>query len=94
MTFGETLRAQRESKKLLLRQIAAFLEVDTAFISKLERGERRASREQVVKIAEFLQAPAEPLITIWLAEKISDTIDNDAFGEEALILALENYKKK
>ena len=94
MTFGETIRKHRESKKLLLRQAAAFLEVDTAFVSKLERGERNASREQVLKLAEFLDTPAEPLITIWLADKISDTINNSKEGEDALKLVLKTYKKK
>jgi transcriptional regulator with XRE-family HTH domain len=94
MTFGEIIRKQRESKKLLLRQAAAFLEVDTAFVSKLERGERNASREQVLKLAEFLQTPVEPLLTVWLADKISDTINNDKEGEDALKLALKKFKKK
>jgi transcriptional regulator with XRE-family HTH domain len=94
MIFGETIRKKRESKHLLLRQAAAFLQVDTAFVSKLERGERNASREQVIKLAEFLDTPAEQLITIWLANKISDTIDNSKEGEDALKLVLETYKKK
>lgn len=94
MTFGETIRKHRESKNLLLRQAAAFLEVDTAFVSKLERGERNASREQVLKLAEFLQTPSEPLLTVWLADKISDTINNDKEGEDALKLALKKIKKK
>lgn len=94
MKFGETVRKQRESKNLLLRQAAAFLEVDTAFVSKLERGERNASREQVIKLAEFLQTPIDQLLTIWLADKISDTINNDKNGEDALKLALKNYKKR
>jgi HTH-type transcriptional regulator, competence development regulator len=94
MTFGETIRKQRESKHLLLRQAAAFLEVDTAFVSKLERGERNASREQVIKLAEFLDTPAEPLITIWLADKISDTINNSKEGEDALKLAIKRIKNQ
>jgi transcriptional regulator with XRE-family HTH domain len=94
MTFGETIRKQRESKHLLLRQAAAFLEVDTAFVSKLERGERNASREQVIKLAEFLDTPAEPLITIWLADKISETINNSKEGEDALKLAIKRIKNQ
>lgn len=94
MTFGETIRKHRVSKKLLLRQAAAFLEVDTAFVSKLERGERNASRDQVLKLAEFLQATPKPLLTIWLADKISDTIKDDKQGKDALKLATKNYKKK
>jgi len=94
MSFGETERKQRESKKLLLRQAAAFLEVDTAFVSKLERGERNASREQVIKLVNFLATPAEPLITVWLADKILNAINNIKEGEEAFRLVLKTYKNK
>ena len=66
MTFGETIRKLREDKKLLLRQVAAFMEVDTAFVSKLERAERNASREQVLKLAEFLDTPSDDLLTCLL----------------------------
>ena len=94
MTFGETIRKQRENKGLLLRQVAAFLEVDTAFISKLERNERNASREQVIKLAEYLNTPVETLLTVWLAGKILLIINDDKQGESALKLALKNWKKK
>ena len=88
------IKKHRESKGLLLRQVAAFLEVDTAFISKLERNERNASREQVIKLAEFLETSPDQLLTVWLAEKIGGLIDNDKQGEVALKLALKNWKKK
>ncbi|HRP45550.1 MAG TPA: helix-turn-helix transcriptional regulator, partial [Ginsengibacter sp.] len=58
-TFGETIRALRESKGLLLRQVAAALEIDTALISKIERGERTAQREQVTKLAAMLEIEEE-----------------------------------
>ena len=92
MLFGETVRKQRESKGLLLRQAAAFLEVDTAFVSKLERSERNASREQVVKLANFLKIPENELMTIWWADKILETIENTQQGEDALKLALKTIK--
>jgi transcriptional regulator with XRE-family HTH domain len=92
MLFGETVRKQRESKGLLLRQAAAFLEVDTAFVSKLERSERNASKEQVVKLANFLKIPEKELLTIWLADKILETIENTQQGEEALKLALKTIQ--
>ena len=49
-SFGETVRDLRENKGLLLRQVAAVLEVDTAFLSKMERNEKKASRLQVLKL--------------------------------------------
>ena len=57
--LGQKIRELREEQNLLLRQVAAHLEVDTALMSKIERGERKASRQQVVEIARFLKANEE-----------------------------------
>ncbi|MFP4506775.1 MAG: helix-turn-helix domain-containing protein, partial [Cyclobacteriaceae bacterium] len=54
MPFGVRIKALREQKGLLQRQLAASLEIDTPMFSKIERGERRAKRAQVVKLAELL----------------------------------------
>lgn len=48
MFFGERIRELRESQGLLQRQLAANLEIDTPMFSKIERGERKAKREQVL----------------------------------------------
>ena len=94
MTYGETIRKHRERRKLLLRQLAAFLEVDTVFVSKLERSERNASCKQVMNLAQFLQTPLKPFLNIWLVDKISDMINNGKEGEHALKLVLKIYKIK
>jgi transcriptional regulator with XRE-family HTH domain len=93
-TFGETLRNLREGKGLLLRQIAAALEVDTAFVSKVERNERMLRKEQVQKVAILLDVPENELLTIWLAEKVSDLVDEEPFAADALNLSLRKLKKK
>ncbi len=54
-SFGETVRDLRENKGLLLRQVAAFIEIDTAFLSKMERNEKKVSRQQVQKLARALE---------------------------------------
>ncbi len=43
--FGELLRSRRETKQLLLRHVAAELDIDTAMLSKIERGEKIAKHE-------------------------------------------------
>ncbi len=93
-TFGETLRNLRESKGLLLRQIAAALEVDTAFISKVERNERMLRKEQVQKVAAMLEVPENDLLTLWLSDKVSDLIDEEPFAKDALNLSLKKLKNK
>ena len=90
--LGDKLRILRESQGLLLRQAAAFVEVDTAFISKVERGEKKASREQVLKLAAFLSADKEQLIMLWLCDKIIDVVEDDPMAVEALKMALKNVK--
>ena len=51
MLFGKKIRELRDEYGVLQRRLAALLEIDTPF-SKIERGDRRAKREQVIKIAE------------------------------------------
>ena len=47
--FGNKIRTLREEQNLLLRQVASILEMDTAQLSKIERGERQAKKETVLK---------------------------------------------
>ena len=83
-SLGEKIRTIREAKSLLLRQVAAYLEIDTALISKIERGERRLTREQVIKLAKFYNVTDEELLTLWLSDKLLDTIENDPFAMQGL----------
>jgi transcriptional regulator with XRE-family HTH domain len=73
-TFGDIIKTQRESKGLLLRQVASSLEIDQAIISKFERGERKPTKEQVEKFAEFYELEKNKLITSWLSDQIANTI--------------------
>ena len=84
----------REKQNLLLRQVAAHLEVDTALISKIERGERKASKQQVINIAKFLKANEEELLTLWLADRIESTIvEEPEVAYQAMKIANKNLKK-
>lgn len=91
--FGDKVREVREAKGLYLRQMAAHLEVDTAYVSKIETGGKNASREQVLGIAEFLDADQDELLTLWLADKLQDIIDGEELGGKALDLLRKQLKK-
>ena len=82
--FGETIRNIRESKGILLRQVAAAIEVDTALISKLERGERKAQREQVSKLAEFYDVQEDSLLVVWLSDKVLEIIAEEPLADQVL----------
>ena len=92
--LGRRIRELREKQNLLLRQVAAQLEVDTALVSKIERGERNASKQQVTEIAGFLKANEEELLTLWLADKIESTIvEEPRVAYKAMKIANKNLKK-
>ena len=85
MLFADKVRQLREQKQLLQRNFAAAMDIDTPLFSKLERGERRAKREQVIAIAKILQHDETELLTFWLADKIITAIGNEKeLAEKAL----------
>ncbi|NBV09274.1 MAG: XRE family transcriptional regulator [Flavobacteriia bacterium] len=93
-TFGQTIRNYREAKGLLLRQLAAALEVDTAFISKMERDEKQASRVHVERLATVLKVANDELLTIWLSDKLLNTLEQEPSAYNALKLTEKRLKSK
>lgn len=93
--LGQRIRNLREKQNLLLRQVAAHIEVDTALISKIERGERQASRKQVIDIAKYLNANEEEMLTLWLADKIESTIvEEPTIAYNAIKIATQKIKNE
>ena len=94
MRFGERIKKLRESKELLQRQLAASLEIDTPMFSKIERGDRRAKREQVLLLAELLDTNVNDLLTLWLADQVYDLVKDEEMAAQALKVAEEEVKYK
>jgi len=86
-TTGEIIREQRETKGLLLRQVAAKLDIDTAILSKIERSERKATRIQIANLAEILDLNKDELLIQYLSENIAYEIADDEFANQALKVA-------
>lgn len=96
-TFGQLLRENRESKGLLLRQVAAALEMDTALLSKFERDERKPNKESVLAFAKYYNVNSEELLLAWLSDKIAVELRNENFAKEVLKVAekkVELFLKK
>lgn len=92
MKLGNRIKALRESQGLLQRQLSAQLEIDTPMFSKMERGERRAQREHIARIATVLNTKQDDLTVLWLADKINDVIQNEPLAEKALKLTNKEIK--
>tara|TARA_R110000765_G_scaffold9911_3_gene30870 strand:+ start:61110 stop:61403 length:294 start_codon:yes stop_codon:yes gene_type:complete len=90
MELGELIRSARERKGLLMRELAAKIEVDIAQISRFEKGDRRPTKEQIGKLIDVLQLEKEEVLTLWLSNKIM----NDIEGEEVALQALKMVQKR
>lgn len=93
MFLGKRIKLLREEKGLVQWQLAAVLEIDTPMYSKIERGERKAKREHVLKLAEMLNTNKDELLTLWLADQLFELVKNEELGLKALrITELELLK--
>jgi len=92
--LGEIIREEREKKNLLLRQASAILEIDQAILSKIERGERKATKEQVLKFSIKYKIDEEKLMIVWLADKVYQLVSNEKQGLQALKVAAKEVKYK
>ena len=88
MLLGERIKELREQHGVLQRQIAALLEIDTPMFIKIERGDRRAKRTQVIQLAEYFKVDKNELLTLWLADKVLDAVeDEDELKHDAIEVA-------
>lgn len=92
---GEHIRRLRNEKKEPLRKVAAYLDIDQAILSKIERGQRKATREQVEKLANYFGADKKEMLVAWLSDRILYEVKDEEWGEDALKAAEEKmaYEK-
>ena len=91
-SLGETIRKLREDKEMPLRTVAAFLDIDQAILSKIERGQRKPTREQVVKLAKYFKVKENDLLVAWLSDKLVYEVEDEEMALKALQVAEERVK--
>jgi transcriptional regulator with XRE-family HTH domain len=91
--LGARIKELREATGLLQRQVAAELEVDTAYISKVENDEKRLSKAHISILSKLLGVTERELINLWLADKVMSVIEKDEYAEQAILLVQEHLKK-
>ena len=82
MLLGKKIKELRMENGVLQRQLASLVEIDTPMFSKIERGDRRAKRTQVIQLANYFNVDETELLTLWGADKVLDAVED----EEALRL--------
>lgn len=93
-SFGEIIKKAREENGYFLRQVSAKVDIDQAIISKFERGERKPTKEQVLKFASFFNLNKDEVTVAWLSDKVVYDLENEDLAEKALKVAGEKIKYK
>lgn len=83
LPLGTMFRNKREEKDLLVRQVAAVIEVDQAIISRIENCDRLPTKDQVLKLAGLYDLDQKEILSNWLAEKMVREYGNEPYAPEA-----------
>lgn len=95
MLFTEKIKELRISNQLPQRKLAAALDIDTATYCKIEKGERKARKEQVKVLALLFSIEPEELLTLWLADRVADVVtDSKSVAIDALSMVAKNIHER
>jgi predicted nucleotidyltransferase len=85
--LGDTIRKLRKDQEQPLRTVADFLDIDQAILSKIERGQRKPTREQVVKLSEYFKVQKNDLLVVWLSDRLVYEVEDEEIALRALHMA-------
>ena len=95
--LGEILKHAREKKKLILRKVAAAVDIDQSLISKFEKNERKPTKDQIIRLAKFYNLSESKLVINWYSERIAEELKYTDSSKEILKVAeqkIQYYKAK
>lgn len=92
--LGQRLKELREKNQIVQRQVAARLEIDTAYVSKMEKGDKQISRKWLPVLADMFSADLEELTVLWISDKVEALVIEEPKGVEALQRVLSKLKPK
>lgn len=87
LSIGEQIRKLREENGLPLRKVAAHLDIDQSVLSKIERGERQATRRNIIDIAKLFNVDERELLVNYLSEKVLYDLLYEELANDALKMA-------
>lgn len=93
MRIGEYIRSLRHQKEKTLHQVSVKTDIDSPLLSKIERGERLPTKEQIKKLSKFYGIEKSFLETKCRAERILKDYGANAITYEAVVMVKEALQK-
>lgn len=97
MRVGKIIRSLRHNRGITLHQVAVKTNIDSPLLSKIERGERLPTNQQIEKLSSFFNIDKAELEVKCTAEKILRSYGENGITYEAAVLvqeALQDYSMK
>jgi HTH-type transcriptional regulator, competence development regulator len=92
LSIGEQIRKLREDQGLPLRKVAAELGLDQSVLSKIERGERKASKKHIIQIARIFEVDEKELLINYLSDRLLYELKDEHLAKDALKVAEQKIK--
>ncbi|MFK7981251.1 MAG: helix-turn-helix domain-containing protein [Saprospiraceae bacterium] len=95
-SLGLLLKEKRQERGLILRKVAAAVDIDQSLISKFEKNERIPTKKQIIRLADFYKINAKEIIIKWYSQKIYDVLEDQEDAMQILKVAEARiaYKSK
>ncbi len=92
LSTGKQIRKLREDQGLPLRKVSAKLDIDQSILSKIERGERKASKELIIQIARIFKVDEKDLLVNYLSDRVLYDLKDEDLATDALKMAEKKIK--
>lgn len=86
-SFGETIKNFRKENNLTLREVARNLEIDISLLSKIEKNNRKPSKQLIKNISKLFNISERELTIAHLSDSIVYSIIEEDLANEALKVA-------
>jgi len=93
MKFGEFIKKERIKKSILQRELAAKLDIDTAYISKIENNEKLPKKQLAIEFGKVLGINLKFVETYWLKQKLMNQLVGEQYSINAIKLILKEFKE-
>lgn len=92
-TFGETVKKLRERKNLPLREVAEVLKIDTSMLGKIEKNNRKPTKQLIEKFADYFKVSDKDLLIAFLSDAVAYQImDVEELSTEVFKVAEKKVK--
>lgn len=95
-SFGETIKELRIENQLTLREVAEHLKIDTSMLGKIEKNNRKPSKQLIKDISNLFSINEDLLTVAHLSDTVAYSILEENLATEVLKVAEEkiNYYNK